>query len=223
MYPALLRTPRHWVAWTIVLFAATFLLGFAAKLVPALRLDGLAASVNAVNSPLLDRTALLLDQLDHVFVVGCILVVVFVVVLFVKGWRSAVAVCLVTGFGWITTLAVKAIVAEPRSTAALAHQIAVAPSTLSFPSGHVVFAVSLTAALAMVCRSAGSRGVVIAVGAILVLLVAWSRLYVGVHYGADVAGSFINGVAGAILFAGLWNLVAARVFVNRRRQVPISS
>lgn len=223
MNTALLRMPRHWIVWSAVLFAATFLLGFLVKAVPALRLDTLAASVNAVNSPLLDRTALLLDQLDHVLVAGAILAVVFIVVLFLRGWRSALGVCLVAGLGWITTLVVKAVVAEPRPTAVLAHQLAVDPSTLSYPSGHVVFAVSLTTALVMVCRRPVARAIVVVVGAAFVLLVAWSRLYVGVHYGADVIGALLNGTAGAILFGGLWNLAAVRVFAGRTRQVSASS
>jgi undecaprenyl-diphosphatase len=39
-----------------------------------------------------------------------------------------------------------------------------------------------------------------------VLAVAWSRLYVGVHYGTDLVGGVLNGIAGALLIGGLWNL-----------------
>ncbi len=217
MNPALLRIPRHWIVWTVVLFALTFGLGFAAKVVPALRFASLDDTINRVNSPALDATALLLDGLDRPVVVAAILAVVFVVLLFVRGWRLALGACAVAGFGWLTTLVVKTVVAEPRpTTAGLTHLLHVDPATLSYPSGHVVFATALVAALVMVCRRPLARAVVLVVGAVFVLLVGWSRLYLGVHFGSDVVGAVLNGVAGALLFAGLWNLVASRVFAGRR-------
>ncbi len=220
MKPAQLRIPRHWIVWTVVLFALTFALGFAAKWIPALRVESVDASINRVNSPVLDKLALLLDKLDQVTVVGVILVIVFIILLFVKGWRLALGTVLVTGLGWITTLVVKTVVAEPRpSTAGLTHLLHVNPATLSYPSGHVVFATALVTALAMVCRGTLSRTIVLVVGAVFVLLVMWSRLYVGVHYGSDVVGGVLNGVAGVLLFAGLWNLVASRVFARGGRRV----
>ncbi|WP_426625472.1 phosphatase PAP2 family protein [Leifsonia sp. McL0607] len=220
MKPAQLRIPRHWIVWTVILFALTFALGFAAKWIVALRFESLDASVNGVHSPLLDNVALLLDQLDRPTVVAVILVVEFVILLFVKGWRLALGTVVVTGLGWITTLVVKAVVAQPRpTTAGLTHLLHVNPATLSYPSGHVVFAAALVTALAMVCRGSLSRSIVIVVGAVFVAIVAWSRLYVGVHYGTDVVGGVLNGVAGVLLFAGLWNLVAARVFAGRGRRV----
>lgn len=220
MKPALLRVPRHWIVWTVILFAVTFALGFAAKWIVAFRFESLDASVNRVNSPLLDQVALLLDQLDRPTVVAVILVVVFVVLLFVTGWRLALGAVIVTGLGWLTTLVVKTVVAQPRpTTAGLTHLLHVNPATLSYPSGHVVFAAALVTALALVCRGAVARTIVIVVGAVFVAVVAWSRLYVGVHYGTDVVGAVFNGVAGVLLFAGLWNLVAARVFAPRGRRV----
>lgn len=220
MKPAQLRIPRHWIVWTVVLFVLTFALGFAAKWIVALRFDSLDAAVNKVNSPLLDKVALLLDQLDRPTIVAVILVITFVILLFVKGWRLALGAVLVTGLGWLTTLIVKAVVAQPRpTTAGLTHLLHVNPATLSYPSGHVVFAAALVTALAMVCRGTLARTIVIVVGAVFVAVVMWSRLYVGVHYGTDVIGGVLNGVAGVLLFAGLWNLVAARVFAGSGRRV----
>ena len=220
MKPAQLRIPRHWIVWTVVLFVLTFALGFAAKWIVALRFDSLDAAVNKVNSPLLDKVALLLDQLDRPTVVAVILVITFVILLFVKGWRLALGAVVVTGLGWLTTLVVKAVVAQPRpTTAGLTHLLHVNPATLSYPSGHVVFATALVTALAMVCRGTLARTIVIVVGAVFVAVVMWSRLYVGVHYGTDVVGGVLNGVAGVLLFAGLWNLVAARVFPAGGRRV----
>jgi membrane-associated phospholipid phosphatase len=218
--PAQLRIPRHWIVWTVILFALTFALGFAAKWIVAFRFESLDASVNRVNSSLLDSLALVLDKLDQVTVVAVILIIVFVILLFVTGWRLALGAVVVTGLGWISTLVVKAVVAQPRpTTAGLTHLLHVNPATLSYPSGHVVFAAALVTALAMVCRGTLARTIVIVVGALFVLLVMWSRLYVGVHYGTDVVGGVLNGVAGVLLFAGLWNLVAARVFARRGDRV----
>jgi undecaprenyl-diphosphatase len=198
--------------WTVALFIVTVALGLAAKALPALRFEGLDAAVNRVNSPLLDDAALVLDRLDSPAVVAAILVVVFVVLLLVTGWRRALGVCLTTGAGWLTTLVVKTVVAQPRpSTGGLTHILHIAPATLSYPSGHVVFAAALVAALVMVCRSTRARVVVLVVGALFVLAVAWSRLYVGVHYGTDVVGGVLNGVAGALLIGGLWNLATRRL------------
>ena len=220
MKPAQLRIPRHWIVWTVVLFVLTFALGFAAKWIVALRFDSLDAAVNKVNSPLLDKLALLLDQLDRPTIVAVILVITFVILLFVKGWRLALGAVVVTGLGWLTTLIVKTVVAQPRpTTAGLTHLLHVNPATLSYPSGHVVFAAALVTALAMVCRGTLARTIVIVVGAVFVAVVMWSRLYVGVHYGTDVIGGVLNGVAGVLLFAGLWNLVAARVFAGSGRRV----
>ena len=206
-----LLTPVHWIVWSVVLFVLTIGLGFTAKAVAALRFAGLDAAVNRVKSPLLDDAALVLDKLDHPVVVAAILAVVFVVLLFTVGWRRALGACVATGAGWLTTLVVKTVVAQPRPTTdGLTHLLHISPATLSYPSGHVVFAAALATALAMVVRGA-PRVVIVVVGALFVLAVGWSRLYVGVHWGTDVIGGVLNGVAGAILIAGLWNLAVRRL------------
>ena len=206
-----LLTPLHWIVWTVALFVLTIGLGLAAKAVDGLRFQGLDAAVNRVNSPLLDNAALALDVLDHPVVVAAILAVVFAVLLFTVGWRRALGVCVATGAGWLTTLVVKTVVAQPRPTTdGLTHLLHISPATLSYPSGHVVFAAALVTGLAMAVRGV-PRAIVIVFGALFVLAVGWSRLYVGVHYGTDVIGGILNGVAGAVLIAGLWNLVTRRL------------
>ncbi|WP_043993751.1 phosphatase PAP2 family protein [Leifsonia xyli] len=208
---ARLRVPAHWIVWTTVLFAVTFALGFAAKAVPALRFGDVVVAVNAVSSPALDRVALLADLLDRPTVAAGILAAVFVVLLFVTGWRRALGVCVATGFGWLTTLLVKAVVAEPRpSTAELTHPLHISPATLSYPSGHVVFAVAVVTGLVLACRRTGPAVAVGVVGGAIALVVGWARLYAGVHYPTDIVGGILNGIAGVLLFAGLWNLPFGR-------------
>jgi undecaprenyl-diphosphatase len=211
--------PRRWIVVAVVLFVLTVLLGFLIKLVPALGSAQLPldAALNRRNSPTLDAAALALDKLDQPVVVGVILVIVFVLMWILKGWRKALGICIVAGAGWVTVLAVKYLVHQERPDLAdVAHQLLKSASTLSYPSGHVAFVAALGAALFMAVSRRGARIAIAVVFAVVAVVVAASRLYVGVHYLTDTVGGVLNGIAGAILFAGLWNLVAARLFRSKR-------
>lgn len=211
--------PRHWIVVTVVLFVLTFALGFVVKLVPALGTAQLPldSALNRRNSPSLDTIALALDKLDQPLVVGVILLVVFGVMWVFKGWRRSLGIVVVAGAGWVTCLAVKYAVHLPRPDLTdVPHQLLKSASTLSYPSGHVAFVAALGAALVMVISRRAARVVIAIVFAVLAVVVAASRLYVGVHYLTDTVGGLVNGIAGALLFAGLWNLLAPRVLRGSR-------
>ncbi|BAS14071.1 phosphoesterase PA-phosphatase related [Arthrobacter sp. Hiyo8] len=48
----------------------------------------------------------------------------------------------------------------------------------------------------------------------MAVVVAWSRIYIGVHYPSDVVASFLATSAAVIVLAGLWNRYAPRVFAR---------
>lgn len=83
-------------------------------------------------------------------------------------------------------------------------------STFSFPSGHAMVSVAVYGVLAFVLvRELASwrvRVVVLVSAAALVLLIGFSRLYLGVHYLSDVLAGFTGGLAWLVLcvlaFAG---------------------
>ncbi|HEV2980763.1 MAG TPA: phosphatase PAP2 family protein [Solirubrobacteraceae bacterium] len=82
----------------------------------------------------------------------------------------------------------------------------------SWPSGHATQACAFWLALAFALSGPVSRGVarVCVLGALLLALgVAWSRVYLGVHYPSDV-------VAGLVLGGG-WAVFVARVLSARAR------
>jgi undecaprenyl-diphosphatase len=81
----------------------------------------------------------------------------------------------------------------------------------SFPSGHVCFAVALAYALYFLACGTRWAKVAAAAGAVMALIVAWSRIYIGVHYPTDVAASFLASSAAVLLLAGLWNRFGPRV------------
>jgi len=211
--------PRHWIVVTVVLFVLTFALGFVVKLVPALGTAQLPidSALNGGHTSALDAISLALDKLDQPVIVGVILLVVFGVMWVLTGWRRSLGIVVVAGAGWVTCLVTKYVVHLPRPDLNdVGHQLLKSASTLSYPSGHVAFVAALGAALFMAVSRRAPRVAIAIVFALLAIVVAVSRLYVGVHYLTDTVGGCLNGVAGALLFAGLWNLVAPRVLRQNR-------
>lgn len=104
-----------------------------------------------------------------------------------------------TPLAFLLDSAIKLLVRHPRPTVAM---IALPPD-YSFPSGHAVAASALYITLALLAagveRRAGPRRLLVASGVLVALLVAWSRVYLGVHYLSDVVGGLLLGTAGAIL------------------------
>jgi undecaprenyl-diphosphatase len=75
------------------------------------------------------------------------------------------------------------------------------PSSHSFPSGHATMAVAFYGVLGLlVALELGgrrSRWGALAAGAILALLIGFSRNYLGVHYPSDVLGGYLLGASWA--------------------------
>jgi undecaprenyl-diphosphatase len=211
--------PRRWIVVTVVLFVVTFALGFLVKVVPAIGTAQLPidAALNRGNTAMLDTIATLLDKLDQPPVVAVILVVVFAVMWLLKGWRTALGIVVVAGAGWVTCLITKYAVHLPRPDLNdVPHQLLKEASTLSYPSGHVAFVAALGAALFFAAARSTSRTLIAVIFAVIAVIVAMSRLYTGIHYLTDTVGGVLNGIAGALLFAGLWNvLVSPRLRRNR--------
>lgn len=90
---------------------------------------------------------------------------------------------------------------HPRPTVVMIAQ----PASHGFPSGHAMAASALWITLALIAaaaeRRSGPRRLLIASGVAVALLVAWSRVYIGVHYLSDVVGGLLIGSAGALVAA----------------------
>lgn len=214
---------RLWVLWGILLAAAVVVLGIAVTDVPGISVDELGVDQNLS----LHHIALLTGvamALNLVFgpVVGVLLIAAAALFLLVvrRAPANAVAFGLVAVSGWVASEFFKILIARQRPNAALLFDpLAPESGTDSFPSGHVSFAVTLAFAVYFLAR--GTRWAKFAAGAgvVVAAVVAWSRLYIGVHYPSDVVGSVLAGTAAVILLAGCWNWVAPRVW----RRVPVNA
>jgi undecaprenyl-diphosphatase len=121
--------------------------------------------------------------------------------------REALAVALSLGGAMLLADLVKLLTSRPRPS--VEHLQLVGGS--SFPSAHATQASAFWLALALTLRARAVRRRILweaVSGAVLVaLVVAWSRVYLGVHYPSDV-------VAGLVLGGG-WALFVARVMRTR--------
>ncbi|MEI2578750.1 phosphatase PAP2 family protein [Scytonema sp. PRP1] len=76
-----------------------------------------------------------------------------------------------------------------------------------FPSGHAMSSMTFVAVLVILTWGSRWRWLVLIVGAIFVLVIGWTRLYLGVHYPSDILAGWMVSVGWAIgvsLIIRLW-------------------
>ncbi|MEA5508350.1 phosphatase PAP2 family protein [Crocosphaera sp. UHCC 0190] len=80
------------------------------------------------------------------------------------------------------------------------------PQDFSFPSGHAMGSMTLVIALLMLTWGTQWRFLVAIFGSLFVLLIAWTRLYLGVHFPSDILGGWILAIPWTIGMSLLFNL-----------------
>ncbi|MEO8907315.1 MAG: phosphatase PAP2 family protein [Microbacteriaceae bacterium] len=113
---------------------------------------------------------------------------------------------LVVAGGWLSSELVKMIVHRPRPDFhLLAHPLSTEVTLDSFPSGHTCLAMALALGFVFLYRQRRGQKWAILIGALGVLIVAWSRLYIGAHYPTDLIGSILYTGAAMTAFLAIWN------------------
>ncbi|MDJ0318760.1 phosphatase PAP2 family protein [Arthrobacter antibioticus] len=206
---AVLPQPAFWGLWVIVLSGMVLVLGFFVVGTPDFTANEFTVDQEMSRSHVGALTVVAL-ALDKVFspIGGCVMIALMVIFLLIirRSPLNAVAFGGVTIAGWFASQFFKLVVERQRpNPALLLNPLAPETGSNSFPSGHVALAVGLAWAFWFLLRK-GTWAKLAALLAIVVpLVVAWSRLYIGVHYPSDVAASFLAASAAVVLFAGVWN------------------
>ncbi|TVQ47966.1 MAG: phosphatase PAP2 family protein [Gloeocapsa sp. DLM2.Bin57] len=65
------------------------------------------------------------------------------------------------------------------------------PHSFSFPSGHAMGSMTLVMALLLITRGTIWHNICLIWGSLYLLLIAWTRLYLGVHYPTDILGGWL--------------------------------
>jgi undecaprenyl-diphosphatase len=139
--------------------------------------------------------------------------------LYVMGlkWESLVTVISVVGAGVLDT-AVKLLVGRPRPDASVVHVFSALLDS-SFPSGHVMFYVSLVGFLWFLCFTLVKRGRHRTLGlwvfGVTVVLAGPSRIYLGQHWASDVLGAYLLGSVWLALIIAIYRWGKTRFFVTQ--------
>jgi undecaprenyl-diphosphatase len=130
-----------------------------------------------------------------------LLIPLTIALLMLRRWKRPaddLALAVIAAGSVILPTVVKLVVARPRPTVgALSHLV-----SLSFPSEHTTQAAAIYLAIAvLLSNDLGPRwrGLIIGAAVGIALLVAWSRVYLGVHYPTDVAAGLLLGWSWALL------------------------
>ena len=134
-------------------------------------------------------------------------------------WRVVVLIVAVLAADVVVVAAVKRLVDRPRPPRV---GWLVAVSTPSFPSGHVTATAAAVGVLVLTVLAGGGsrrvRTVAVLGGAAIVVLMGWSRVYLGVHYLTDVLAGTALGVWLAVSVVWSYAVLVQRSTRRRRRR-----
>ncbi|HEY8754540.1 MAG TPA: phosphatase PAP2 family protein [Arthrobacter sp.] len=204
-----------WVTVAASLFATTVAAGFVAKsfgpLAPELGLD--ISLSHGRNGALIAVSEAIHYGLGPTGAVALALTICGYLLWFRGRPVQALAFGSVVAAGWLASTAGKILVSRPRPPADAAGSLIAETGNNSFPSGHTAFAVSLVLAIALVlARGTAQRLAALAAGSLFIAVVAFSRMYLGVHYLSDVIGSVLISSAAILAWLPVWNnLIAPRI------------
>ena len=193
----------------IVLLLLTLTVGIIAKSFgqSSPELDLLVA-LSMMRVPLLDAIALDIQYGFEPLVNFIILAVICMGLLWpLRDPLKALAFGSIASVGWVSSEIGKYSVLRPRPPHSMVHALILETSHDSFPSGHTSFVFSIVCAIVLALMRPGvGRRIAIGAGAMVVVVVATSRLYLGVHYPTDVAGSVMISTAALMVWLPIWNL-----------------
>ncbi|MEC4812594.1 MAG: phosphatase PAP2 family protein [Scytonema sp. PMC 1069.18] len=149
-------------------------------------------AIHSTASPQLDNVAAMLTKLGVFWGVFPMASITGLVLFIRRRWRS-LSFLVVTSLGSIII---------NRITKVLLHRVrphlweSPAPEfDYGFPSGHAMSSMTFVAILVILTWNSQWRWLVLTVGSIFVLVIGWTRLYLGVHFPSDILAGWMASIA----------------------------
>ena len=204
---------RAWWLWTLASGFLGLLIGALGQVAPATLVAQFSFDkfLNASGNGLADAIAFAAGEVySPKFAVAITLISAGLVWWLGKSRLDAIAVVAIIAFGWLPAEAFKLLINEARpNQSELSHLVVAQEIDNAFPSGHVCFAIAFGYAMFLLAKPTRLRTLVAVLWPVSVLVMAWARLYSGVHYATDVLGSVFASMAGLVLLGFIWNKAVA--------------
>jgi undecaprenyl-diphosphatase len=171
--------------------------------------DGLSKDVQRTRTPTWDSVTMVWSHIGNTeIVIGVCVVAVGLIWWASRQWWLAVVPAIAISLQATVFVIATAVVGRPRPHVP---HLDPAPPTSSYPSGHVGAATALYLSFALLAQQvdrAWLRRAVTTLCLLIPVLVAWARLYRGMHHLSDILIGAANGVACALL---AWAYLRRRV------------
>lgn len=197
--------PRSdWFALLLLLFCGVYLplQAFVILALKIWQLEGgltwevpLMITIHNAATPTLDRIVVVLTQFGSVKTIGPIAFLIAGVLFSQKRWRSLVYLTLTLAGCGAINLAAKSFWHRVRPQLWEGY---ILPKDFSFPSGHAMTSMAFAAVVIMLAWRGRWLGVTTMLAMVYVVTIAWTRLYLGVHYPSDILAGWMLSIAWAI-------------------------
>ena len=148
----------------------------------------LLVELNEALGTTLDEPMVAVGVATDSLVIGVVGVLVIAVLAYGGRRSDALLFLAIVGPALVLNPLLKQVVGRARPDVRLSPEVV---SSLSFPSGHAAGTAALVGALVVVASTRRSRILTAVVGGVVLLIVAFSRLAIGVHYPSDIAGGWL--------------------------------
>jgi membrane-associated phospholipid phosphatase len=145
-------------------------------------------AVHSTANPQLDVLAVTLGIIGLPWVAIPILGAIALVLLLQKRWRS---------LAYLLTASAGSVIIN-RTAKELMHRVrpqlwqSIAPeSSFAFPSAHAMTSITLVAILLFLTWDSSKRWLVLMFGSLYIIIIAWCRLYLGVHFPSDILAGWM--------------------------------
>lgn len=150
-------------------------------------------AIHTTATPMLDRLSTGTTRLGSPWILPPLAGLMAIALAALKRWRSLLYVILALSGSTLINLLLKGLWKRDRPF--LWDSGTPRPYDFSFPSGHAMTSVALVVVLLVLLGSSRWRPGAAALGVLFVLAIAWTRLYLGVHYPSDILGGWMMAIA----------------------------
>ena len=170
--------------------------------------EAILNGINSFSTPFFDSFFVVITQLGGVIGIIILTSILLAFLLRRKFYQKALIVGATVAGAAILNIVLKLIFERARPD--LWEQLVVETS-FSFPSGHAMITAALGLSLIFICWNTRFRWLAVALGSSFIIVIGFSRLYLGVHYPTDI-------LAGWVVSAAWLSTVVTIVNVNLLRK-----